>query len=137
MTPDALAALHARCFVTPRPWSADEFASMLTSNGVFLRSSDAGFALGREIAGEVELLTLAVDPDHQRQGNGRALLTAFEAEATKRGATEAFLEVASNNTAAYVLYRAAGYTESGHRPAYYRPPTGPRIAAIIMRKPLI
>ncbi len=110
---------------------------MLASNGVFLQSSDAGFALGREIAGEVELLTLAVDPDHQRQGNGRALLAAFEAEATKRGATDAFLEVADNNTTACALYRAAGYTESGRRAAYYRPPTGPRIAAIIMRKPLI
>lgn len=137
MTPDALAALHARCFVTPRPWSADEFASMLVSSGVFLQSCDSGFVLGREIAGEVELLTLAVDPAHQRQGNGRALLAAFEAEATKRGAIVAFLEVANNNAAAFALYHVAGYTESGRRPAYYRPPTGPRIAAIIMRKPLI
>ncbi|PHQ98747.1 MAG: ribosomal-protein-alanine acetyltransferase [Marinosulfonomonas sp.] len=137
MTPAALAALHARCFVTPRPWSADEFASMLASSGVFLQSSDAGFVLGREIAGEAELLTLAVDPALQRQGNGRALLAGFEAEATKRGATDAFLEVADNNTAACALYRAAGYTESGRRPAYYRPPTGPKTAAIIMRKRLI
>ncbi len=137
MTPDALAALHTRCFITPRPWAADEFASLLTSNGVFLQTTAAGFALGREIAGEAELLTLAVDPAHQRQGNGRMLLAAFEAEAAKRGAIVAFLEVASNNTAAYALYHAAGYTESGRRPAYYRPPTGPKIAAIIMRKPLI
>jgi ribosomal-protein-alanine N-acetyltransferase len=110
---------------------------MLTSSGVFLQSNDAGFALGREIAGEAELLTLAVNPDHQRQGNGRALLAAFEAEAAKRGATVAFLEVASDNTLACALYRAAGYTESGRRSAYYRPPAGPKIAAIIMRKPLI
>ena len=137
MTPDTLAALHARCFITPRPWCADEFAALLASNGVFLRTTDTGFALGREIAGEAELLTLAVDPDHQRQGNGRALLAAFETGATKRGATVAFLEVASDNAAAFALYHAAGYSESGRRPAYYRPPTGPRIAAIIMRKPLI
>jgi len=110
---------------------------MLASSGVFLQSSDAGFVLGREIAGEAELLTLAVDPALQRQGNGRALLAGFEAEATKRGATDAFLEVADNNTAACALYRAAGYTESGRRPAYYRPPTGPKTAAIIMRKRLI
>lgn len=137
MTPDALAALHARCFETPRPWRAAEFASMLTSYGVFLHSTQAGFILGREIVGEAELLTLAVDPAHQRQGIGRALLAEFEAQAIQRGATVAFLEVACNNAAAIALYRAANYTESGKRPAYYTPPNGPKIDALTMRKPLI
>lgn len=137
MTPDALATLHARCFETPRPWSADEFTALLTGKGVFLQTSATGFALGREIAGEVELLTLAVDPTQQNQGTGRALLAGFEATALQRGATEAFLEVACTNTAAIGLYQSAGYRESGHRRAYYSPPTGPKIDAIVMRKPLI
>ena len=137
MTPDALASLHALCFETPRPWAADEFASLLASKGVFLHSTDAGFALGREIVGEVELLTLAVDPTYQRQGNGRILLTGFETEAIQRGAREAFLEVSQVNVAARALYHSAGYTESGRRAAYYSPPSGPKIAAIVMRKPLI
>ena len=137
MTPETLAALHARCFVMPRPWRANEFASLLETTGVFLIPGDAGFALGREIAGEAELLTLAVDPDRQRRGKGHALLSAFEAEAAKLGAKDAFLEVAENNAAARALYRTAGYTESGRRQAYYRPPAGPRIAAILLRKPLI
>lgn len=137
MTPDALAALHARCFETPRPWRTDEFASMLTSYGVFLHSTKAGFILGREVAGEAELLTVAVDPAHQRQGVGRALLAEFETQAIQRGATEAFLEVACNNTAAIALYRTANYTESGKRPAYYTPPSGSKIDALTMRKPLI
>ena len=137
MTPDALAALHALCFETPRPWAANEFASMLASKGVFLHTTDSGFALGREIAGEVELLTLAVDPAQQRQGNGRILLAGFETEATRRGARDAFLEVSQINAAARALYHTAGYTESGRRAAYYTPPSGPKIAAIVMRKPLI
>lgn len=137
MTPAALAALHAKCFETPRPWSADEFASMLASKGVFLQTSDAGFALGREIAGEVELLTLAVDPARQRQGVGCKLLSAFETEAKERGAKDAYIEVAQNNTAARALYLAAGYTESGQRAAYYSPPSGPKITAIMMCKLLI
>ncbi|WP_456386726.1 GNAT family N-acetyltransferase [Profundibacter sp.] len=137
MTPDALAALHVRCFETPRPWNADEFTSMLASRGVFLQTTDAGFALGREIAGEVELLTLAVDPARQRQGIGRRLLDAFETDARNRGAKDAFLEVARNNTAARALYGAAGYSESGRRAAYYTPPSGPKITAIVMRKLLI
>ncbi len=137
MIPVALATLHALCFETPRPWSADEFTSMLTSKGVFLHSSGAGFALGREIAGEAELLTLAVDPAHQRQGYGRRLLAGYEAEAMRRGAVESFLEVSQINVAALGLYQAAGYTESGRRPAYYTPQTGPKIDAIVMRKPMI
>ena len=137
MTPEALAALHTRCFETPRPWSAAEFASLLGSNGVFLITANEGFAMGREITGEVELLTLAVDPAAQKQGIGRSLLTGFEVEAKERGAQEALLEVAENNIAARVLYKSAGYTESGRRPAYYTPPCGPKIAAILLRKPLI
>ena len=137
MTPDALAALHARCFTMPRPWAAAEFAALLTSKGVFLQNTAAGFALGREIAGESELLTLAVDPALQRQGHGRRLLTAFEAESRKRGATEALLEVAATNTNARALYKTAGYTESGRRPRYYSPPQGEKIDAILMRKSLI
>ncbi len=137
MTPDALAALHARCFTMPRPWSAAEFAALLASKGVFLQSTAAGFALGREIAGESELLTLAVDPALQRQGHGRRLLASFEAESRKRGATEALLEVAATNTNARALYKTAGYSESGRRPRYYSPPQGEKIDAILMRKSLI
>jgi len=137
MTPDKLAALHAKCFEMPRPWTAGEFASLLNTKGVFLQSIPAGFALGREIAGETELLTLAVDPTHQRHGNGKLLLTQFETEAHKRGATVVFLEVAANNTAARGLYGSTGYRESGCRANYYTPPAGPKIDAILLRKHLI
>ena len=36
MTPDALAALHARCFRLPPPWSAEAFAGMLDLPGCLL-----------------------------------------------------------------------------------------------------
>ena len=137
MNTDELAALHARCFTTPRPWSADEFTALLASNGVFLHATKTGFALGREIVGEVELLTFAIDPTHQKQGHGRALLATFENDAIARGATEVFLEVACNNIAACTLYQSAGYTESGRRRGYYSPPSGVKIDAIVMRKSLI
>lgn len=137
MTPTELAALHAQCFEMPRPWGANEFISLLSSNGVFLVCNDAGFALGRAVAGEAELLTLAVAPAARRHGNGRQLLTAFESEALGRGTTEAFLEVAASNFAALTLYQANGYSESGRRKDYYCPPTGQKIDAILMRKHLI
>ncbi|MBN2906636.1 MAG: GNAT family N-acetyltransferase [Rhodobacteraceae bacterium] len=136
MTPDALAVLHGLCFTHPRPWSADEFAALLDTRGVFLRGDGTGFALGRAVAGEVELLTLAVHPDARRAGRGRALLAAFEAEARAQGATEAFLEVAADNAAARALYAGAGYGLAGCRTGYYTAPGGLRVDALVMRKAL-
>ncbi len=136
MTPETLAALHARCFTTPRPFSATEIASLLDSPHAFLCHRSGGFALGRALAGEAELLTIAVDPALRRQGLGRALLGDFDSAARARAATEAFLEVAAGNTAARALYAAASWQPAGLRRGYYRAPDGSRDDALILRKPL-
>lgn len=136
MTPEALAALHAACFTMPRPWRAAEFAAFLESPGVYLCGDARGFALGRALAGEAELLTLAVHPDHRRAGLGRALVAGFETAAWAGGATVAFLEVAENNAAAVALYVAAGYARAGCRPGYYAGPDGRRVDALMLRKAL-
>jgi len=132
MTPDALADLHARCFTTPRPWSAPEFADFLGSPFCFLLSEPAGFLLGRVIADEAELLTVAVDPAARRQGIGARLLSGFAAAAKARGATTAFLEVAASNASAQALYRQAGWVETGRRRAYYHAPDGSAEDALVM-----
>ncbi|MCV2882662.1 GNAT family N-acetyltransferase [Actibacterium sp. XHP0104] len=137
MTPEALAALHAACFTTPRPWSADEFRDLLAGQGCFLVSQGQGFALGRELAGEAELLTIAVHPDARRAGLGREILRAFETEAHAAGAIDAFLEVAADNLPAIALYQSRGYAQVGCRKGYYHPPQGPAIDALILRKALI
>jgi len=134
--PAALAALHHRCFTHPRPWTEAEFASLLAGRGVFLCGGAGGFVLGRAVAGEAELLTLAVAPDARRQGRGRALLAAFETEALARAAQLAFLEVAEDNGPARALYRGAGYAEAGRRPAYYMTQGGAPVDALILRKGL-
>jgi len=87
--------------------------------GGFAVTAQEGFALGRAVAGEAELITIAVTPDRRRAGAGRALLARFEAEAIQRGAETAFLEVADDNAAALGLYRAAGWRETGRRKGYY------------------
>ncbi|MCA2012571.1 GNAT family N-acetyltransferase [Cereibacter sphaeroides] len=136
MTPDALSALHHRCFVTPPPWGADSFTDLLASPFTFLAADAQGraFALGRVIAGEAELLTLATDPDLRRQGLARQLMARFDAAAQARGATEAFLEVAEDNAAARALYAACGWEQKGRRPGYYVAPTGEKVAALILCK---
>ncbi|WP_207102105.1 ribosomal protein S18-alanine N-acetyltransferase [Paracoccus shandongensis] len=132
MTPDQLAALHARCFTLPRPWSAPAFAALLDSPHVFLLARPDGFLLGRTVADEAELLTLAVSPDARRQGIARDLVAEFAATSRARGATRAFLEVAADNAPAQALYAATGWRETGRRRRYY----GPDLDAIVMELPL-
>lgn len=127
--PAALAHLHARCFARPRPWSEAEFTAMLGTRGTFLLARQSGFLLGRALAGEAELLTLAVDPDARRAGTGRALTAEFADTARAAGATDAFLEVAADNAAARALYAAQGWLEAGLRRGYY----GPGADAVVMR----
>ena len=132
MTPAELAALHAVCFTTPRPWSKAEFAALLATSGALLLTSDHGFLLARVAAGEAELLTLAVAPAARRTGEGRDLVRRFVVAAEGLGATVAFLEVASDNPAAQALYRATGWHEAGRRRGYY----APGIDALVLRRDL-
>lgn len=136
MTPTQLAALHAAAFDSPRPWSAAEFAAILAGAGTFLVAEDQGFLVGRAVAGEAELLTIAVPPARRRRGSGRRLLARFEAEAAGRGAAAAHIEVAADNTAALGLYRAAGWQETGRRRAYYPRAGSAAVDALILSKPL-
>lgn len=136
MTADALAALHACAFTRLRPWTAQEFSSLLQSPLVFLCREPHAFALGRAVADEAELLTLATDPDHQRKGYGATCLETFEAEALIRNASRAFLEVDSENFAALELYQKAGYERVGRRKGYYIFADGHITDAILMVKRL-
>ncbi len=137
MTPAALAALHGRSFSTPRPWSEGEFADLLADPLAFLLvEGDAGLLLGRAVAGEAELLTLAVAPEARGRGLGLRLVMRFLYQARLRGADTAFLEVAADNTPARMVYDRAGFTVAGRRKAYYRLPDGRAVDAIVMRRVL-
>ncbi len=131
-----MAVLHALCFDTPKPWSAAEFAAMLADPLVFALTEAEGFVLGRAVAGEAELLTLAVAPQARRRGVGGRLVARFVYQARLRGADEAFLEVAAGNTGALMLYRAHGFAGAGLRRDYYRHPDGRAEDALILRRAL-
>lgn len=132
MTPAELSRLHAACFTTPRPWTEAEFAGFLSNRLVFLLTEPGGFLLGRVIADEAEVLTIAVDPARRREGIGARLMEAFLTESARRGATSAFLEVAEGNIPARALYTLSGFTESGRRRGYYTTPDGRPDDAILM-----
>ncbi len=136
MTPETLAEIHKQAFAGQRGWSAQEFSTLLANAHVFLVTTDNGFALGRVIADEAELLTLATAPSARRQGQARTCLHQFEDMARTRGATRAFLEVSADNRAAYALYSASRYRLIATRNAYYSHADGRYSDALIMEKPL-
>jgi ribosomal-protein-alanine N-acetyltransferase len=136
MTPEALARLHAAAFAEERPWTAAAIASLLSLPGELLLGDGRAALLARLAADEAEVLTLATDPAHRRQGLAAALLLGFHAEAAARGATRAFLEVASDNAPARSLYAMAGYREDGRRARYYRRASGPPADALLLSRAL-
>lgn len=127
----ALAALHADAF--DRPWSQADIAAVMAGPGALaLVVESRGFILCRAIAGEAEILTLAVSPAARRLGVGRALVEAAAGLAAQSGAGSLFLEVAHDNVAALALYASAGFERVGLRKGYYA--TG--ADAVVMRRAL-
>jgi ribosomal-protein-alanine N-acetyltransferase len=104
-------------------WTAPQCAGLLPMQGVWLtlaRAQDqvVGFAMGRAVAREAELLLLAVRLKEQRRGVGQLLLDAFVARAAALGATRLHLEVREGNHA-LKLYSRSGFTQVGRRRNYY------------------
>jgi ribosomal-protein-alanine N-acetyltransferase len=137
----AMARAHATSF--DAPWSADDIADLLGAPGVFgliVRAAEPaaevlGFILARAIAGEAEILTLAVNPAARRQGLARALLRAAIGAVAGR-AEVMFLEVAADNAPAIALYESAGFALAGRRRAYYDRAGDATMDALVLRKAL-
>ncbi|MBW8772795.1 MAG: ribosomal protein S18-alanine N-acetyltransferase [Gemmatimonadetes bacterium] len=132
----AIAALERRVFSDP--WSADSIRETIGMPWMFTQVAEdgagtlVGYVFCREVAGESELLNLAVDPALRRGGVGSTLLAAALEWLTRRGARETFLEVRASNDAAITLYERAGFRAVGRRPDYYQRPVED---AILYRRP--
>jgi ribosomal-protein-alanine N-acetyltransferase len=119
-------------------WTASQCAGLLPMPGVWLilaREAGAviGFALARAVAGEAELLLLAVRRDDQGRGIGRMLLDRFSEEAGGRGATRLHLEVREGNHA-LSLYERSGFTLAGRRRNYYSGRAGQTYDALTLAR---
>lgn len=109
-------------------WNLSQLAGVLAMPGARLsaarrRGRLLGFALMRTILDETELMLIAVEPTARRAGIAAALMTDVETAARAAGVTTLHLEVRRGNEAT-LLYRARGFAKAGHRPSYYRGPTG-------------
>jgi ribosomal-protein-alanine N-acetyltransferase len=72
-----------------------------------------------QVMDEVQVATIAVHPDFQRQGLAHWLLAHGLLQAEKEGADHAFLEVRAGNHAAQALYRTFGFEVVSERKRYY------------------
>ena len=110
-----------------RGWPATAFEHELTKNAmaryVVLRDGDTHrmLAFGGVwlMVGEAHIVTVAVLPDEQRRGLGRAVVHALVDLAAEAGMEVATLEVRVSNEAAKALYRTYGFYEVGTRKRYY------------------
>jgi len=104
-------------------WTGPQCAGLLPMAGVWLSlarigEEAVGFALGRSVLDDAELLLLAVLPEQRGYGLGAMLLDRFQAVARARGATRLHLEMRDGNKA-LSLYRRRGFREIGRRRDYY------------------
>jgi len=78
-----------------------------------------GYAVITLIAGEAELLMVAVDPACQGKGAGRTLMDYLHFFLTQKGAEQWFLDVRESNHKAISLYESMGFCQAGVRSGYY------------------
>jgi ribosomal-protein-alanine N-acetyltransferase len=124
---DLVAELEERCFTNP--WTREMLARELAQSDVaqvfVLRLPGcpvAGFCSCWIIADELHINTIAIEPSFRRRGLARTLLRHVMAEAARRGAVRATLEVRSSNEPARRLYEALGFRVSATRTRYYSHP---------------
>lgn len=106
-------------------WTRSQCSGILPMTGVRLVLADGGgdgivgFSLFRTVAGDSELLLLAVSPQFQRSGVGQKLLHHFIEDAKNNGAEKIHLEVRDGNPAV-AIYEAAGFKQTNRRRNYYQ-----------------
>lgn len=122
----ALVSLEREAFSDP--WTSEQLSETIAqSSTVGLVVADGagvvvGYLLGRVVADEAEILTLAVRLTERRRGLGRKLLDAALATMRLRGVRSVWLEVRQSNEGAQALYTGAGFIATGVRRGYYRRP---------------
>ena len=110
----------------------------LQKRGTFLVARDVaadevvGFAVAQKGLLEGEILALAVDPRHQGQGIGAALLGHVQSNLVREGAWKMSLDVRADDPDAQDFYRHFGYHPAGLRTNTY----GDGGDAIHMERPL-
>lgn len=118
-----VADIERRVFTTP--WPESSFHRFLGDLFLVVTAGTrvVGYAVGRMVLDEGEVLNVAVAQSQRRQGLGRRLLLSLVARLADNGAEVVYLEVRESNRAAIALYHGFGFSVVGRRPSYYTSPT--------------
>jgi [ribosomal protein S18]-alanine N-acetyltransferase len=135
----ALSRLHVAAF--RRGWAEDEFERLLVDRHVLVHRATlgrelVGFILSRMVAGEAEILSVAVAPARRVRGLAGRLLTLHLRRLAGLGVEAVFLEVDEGNAPARRLYGRTGFREVGRRPGYYPHAGDAPAAALVLRRDL-
>ena len=110
------------------PWSIGNFRDSVTAGydcwTVTYDEAVIGYAVLMIALDEAHLLNIAVAPEWQNQGLGRAFLAHMVQVARDAACQIVYLEVRPSNLAARHLYRKLGFQQIAIRPEYYPAPSG-------------
>lgn len=129
-----VAALEKLCFADP--WSENSVASELNNDlALWLVAMNddtvVGYIGSQTVAGETDVMNIAVHPDWRRRGIAQSLIECLVVELKNRGSEALMLEVRASNAPAIALYEKLEFRQVGRRPNYYR---NPKEDALILRK---
>ncbi len=106
------------------PWDITTFQSILSDEECYNISAVydgqvAGYCFAQIMRKMVHLLNLAVHPDFQQKGIGRALVNEIISFARLSNKSYVFLEVRKSNSIAQALYASMGFTHVFSWRRYY------------------
>lgn len=121
---EALTAIEQTCFSDA--WSERMVRDLADSSWDEVWVLEAEDILGyinyRFIAGEGELMRIAVLPEYRGRGYSKVLMDAMMEAAAKNQITDLTLEVRAGNESAIGLYKTYGFAEEAVRKKYYHNP---------------
>lgn len=106
------------------PWNINTFKSELDNKvsriwALEKNNKLTGYICFWIFANEVQIINLAVHPEHRNQKQGSSLLKRLINSSRSNGVRNIWLEVRPSNLPARSLYKKTGFREFGKRPEYY------------------
>lgn len=119
---DELYNVEQSCF--ENPWAEKMLECEINSPLSVLETEErdgkiVGYALGRVVADEAELLKICVLSEWRKQGIAEKMLVRLLGKMRENGAAACFLEVRSKNAPALALYEKLGFQKIALRRDYY------------------
>lgn len=129
---DELYNVEQNCFGSP--WTKKMLECEINSPLSILETEErdgkiVGYALGRVVADEAELLKICMLSEYRKQGIAEKMLGKLLEKMREKGAAACFLEVRSKNAPALALYEKLGFEKIALRRNYY-----PDDDAVVMKR---